>query len=195
MASSPFGKYWRTLLIVLVLFGLPALSWLFLQKGLNTRLSILQEIDSLGLVPVCLPLAEDSLVAPQTWKPNTWFIAFHRSDSSSHVAEEVLEKIYEDLSEKTALSVLVFTLEEGNVPKAIDLHSKKNQFEISLDSLAWKMLAVEGFHWPVDDTAYPRSSLVALVDEDGVILNFYDLEKEEEVKRLIVHTAFINQKE
>ena len=196
MASSPFGKFWRILLLLMVLFGLPSLSWIFLQKGLNTRLSILQELDSLGVVPVCLPLAEDSLVAPQEWKSNTWFVAFQAADSSSLSGKDMLEKIYGDLSEKTRLSVLIFSAEPGQaVVEHERLQGKKDWFELRLDSLAWKALAVEGFHWPVNDMGYPQTSFVALVNEQGVILNLYDLRKEDEIKKLIVHTAFINQKE
>ncbi len=190
------AKFWKPALIVLILFGLPALSWLFLQKGLEQRLAIMQELDSLGVAPVCLPLARDSLVAPQTWRQTSWFVAFLDERSTSETVARLLQRIYDDLAEKAPLQVLIFRAKGGeNGRKVINPLSEKRWFELSLENASWKALAVEGFNWPSDDAGKPLSEMVALINEEGVILNFYNLSREEDVKKLIVHTAFINQKQ
>ncbi len=194
MSTWLSGKHLKTLAILFVLFGLPALSWLFLQKGLDHRRAVFQELDSLGVAPVCLPLGSDSMQAPQAWKEETWLIAFvgsEREDSPVDV-EGLLKQVYADMAENAALNVLLFKKgprKTSDQPPDRDKH----WFEVFAEEPGWSRLATEGFHWPQDDGGKPESNLVALVNKEGVILNFYDLSDEEQIRKMIRHIAFINQ--
>ncbi len=193
MSTWLSGKHLKTLAILFVLFGLPALSWLFLQKGLDHRVAILQELDSLGVAPVCLPLSRDSMQAPQAWKEETWLIAFvGENEGSGFDAEALLKRVYADMSAPAALNVLLFKKgaeQTTNIPPDQD----KRWFEVAMEEPGWSRLATEGFHWPQKNDGKPESNAVALVNKEGVILNFYDLSDEEQIRKMIRHIAFINQ--
>ena len=194
MAAWLSGKHLRNLLILFVLFGLPALSWVFLQKGLNHRRAVFQELDSLGLAPVCLPLSRDSVQAPQDWKEETWLVAFVGSEQehSAVDVEGLLRQVYADLSRNAALNVLLFRKGPHKSSDQV-LDRDESWFEVVMEEPGWSRLAREGFHWPQDDSGKPESDVVALVNKEGVILNFYELGDEEQIRKMIRHIAYINQ--
>ncbi len=189
MSALFAGKHLRTLLILFVLFGLPALSWVFLQKGLNYRLKVMNELDSLGVAPVCLPLVPDSLTSPQSWKKETWLVAFVAEPSDTALVT-LLKRVYDNLEEKTNLNVLLFRKGPAGMPPAA-LDEDKHWFEVVLNESGWKNLAVEGFHWPQDDSGELLPMMVALVDKEGVIINFYKLSDAEQLKKMVRHIAYI----
>jgi len=157
-------------------------------------MAILQELDSLGVAPVCLPLSRDSMQAPQVWKEETWLIAFVGSEDVNPDldVEGLLKKVYTDMSENAALNVLLFKKDSAKTSdKALD--EDKRWFEVNVEEPAWSHLAIEGFHWPQQDGGEPETNEVALVNKEGVILNFYELSDEEQIRKMIRHIAFINQ--
>jgi hypothetical protein len=175
--------------VAFVLIGLPIFSWYFLNKGTVMRKDAMKSLyvkSDLGQFQTVTD--DDSTFQSSAMLGKRWFVVFIPETADFTQAMQISSQIYSQAKDDFSPYVLcisgiksgISTIEiSQNFQKKFDRKFCKNAF-LAQDHFA--KLGSQIFKIPEN---LVQKSLVILVDEKSKIRNYYELENENEVKKLV----------
>ncbi len=170
--------------LFLLLIGLPAGSWYYLQRGLDYRLETLGQLGDHGafkLKTSHTPIAEGGTVR----------VINFLSANNTQVQGTLLSKLYEQFDKREDFELITFV----DTTVFADVASFRTTYQLEeepqcsfphLEAGEWQTFV--STHEPDAKAEVPY---LALVDIEGNIRNFYEQEDGEAVKQLVEHIAFL----
>ncbi|RMF32049.1 MAG: hypothetical protein D6765_00875 [Bacteroidetes bacterium] len=176
----------RVLVILLFLVGLPLGSWLFLQQGVAYRKASIAELKDLGSLP---PLdCTDQKGRPlrtEDLQGKVSLLTRWPEDSTLHPAlTERLDFIHHLFDEKQDLLLLTF------LPPETPPDTWAQNLDIT-DPHQWRALSCQSTPTPLLDTLRKKPLQALLVDPELHLRRHYDIEKVEEIYRLVEHVEIL----
>lgn len=170
--------------LFLLLIGLPAGSWYYLQRGLDYRLETLGQLGDHGaftLKTSHTPIAEGGTVR----------VINFLSANNTQAQGTLLSKLYEQFDKREDFELITFV----DTTAFADVATFRTTYELEeepqcsfphLEAGEWQTFV--STHEPDAKAEVPY---LVLVDIEGNIRNFYEQEDGEEVKQLVEHIAFL----
>jgi cytochrome oxidase Cu insertion factor (SCO1/SenC/PrrC family) len=188
---GPRQKFTTILVIALVLI-FPALSWYYLQTGLNHRKKALSELKELGKAgDFQLKNQSNLLISSRNMKGKVSIVNFLPGDrAAAKTLADRIAKVQQSFDEVGDVVFLSFIPADTSV-QLIDLAK-----ELGIDDAGqWYLLGTNAGEWDrLAKEAYKMPDLqnsVALVDTTGTIRNYYDINANQEMGRLVEQTVLI----
>ena len=203
MAANNGKKIIQTIILLLMLAGLPLGSWFYLQRGLDYRLSALEELKDYGEVPPFeLATAADRLLTRNDLQGRMVISGFLTTgDAELRTAfGEVFSKLFVQFDERDDVALLVFGLDGvTDTPAAMErfaadygLTDEKQCYLLPGGQPGMEQLVLEGYQLPLPaGTGLPANPYLALADTSLTIRHYYDVTDPGEVKSLVEHIALI----
>ncbi|NET32963.1 MAG: hypothetical protein F6K19_13255 [Cyanothece sp. SIO1E1] len=173
--------------LFLLLVGLPAGSWYYLQKGLDYRLATMGQLTDHGDFKLLASSSTD-----EDSKASVQVINFLAADQSGREQQGVLlSKLYEQFDKREDFQLVTF----WDSTAFSGLEEFRTKFGLEEEpQCTFQPLA--GASWGQFVQTYEKESSVpadymALVDIEGNIRNFYTQKEEESVKDLVEHIALL----
>lgn len=173
--------------LFLLLVGLPAGSWYYLQKGLDYRLETMGQLTDHGDFKLLTSSAADGDSKASVKVIN--FLAVDPADRDQQGL--LLSKLYEQFDKREDFQLVSFW--DSTTFRGLDEFRTKFGLEEE-PQCTFQPLA--GASWDQFIQTYEKDSTVpaeymALVDINGNIRNFYTQREEEKVKDLVEHIALL----
>ncbi|MEO6191008.1 MAG: hypothetical protein ABIO44_12255 [Saprospiraceae bacterium] len=181
----------RILAIVIILAGMPAFAWYFLEKGTNLRKSAMRALvikSSIGQFEI--PSEKDYIIRPDSLKGRRWLIAILGDKESRIKNSQQLLNLYKQSKDEFHTNILsIIGLENG---EAMPLTSQN--LKLPSDDKNWLICYMASDHvYPFCkeafnlESAYQNKPCIILVDENLMIRNYYLFNDEREFKNLVRH--------
>ncbi len=175
-------------LVFIILIGLPAFAYYYLQKGTNMRkeaMSALSPKQEIGHFQATTET--DSVFYSGSLAGKRWLIAVIPSDGSREVLTNKILNIYKQTEKEFDFNIFTIVgIQEGELMYEL---SKKFKWP---DTKKWIKTYMASQHvFPFVNSglniseSYQNKACVILLDEHSMIRNIYDLNDEKEVKHLI----------
>lgn len=189
--------------LLLFLVVLPAGSWYYLSRGLDYRMSALEELKEIGPIPifgtiyhngeaVTKELVEEKMVV-------TSFINLENKDTKETMGP-VLQKLHHQFDAREEVLFFNYILgasqdSTGQLDEFIETYNLADTaqclFLLADDTLIRKQ-ATEGYQLPLaDGQTLEDMTLMVFTDRTSTIRGFYDIRQEERQKRLVEHVAML----
>lgn len=184
-----------SIVIVALLIIFPAVSWYYLQTGLDHRKKTLSELNELGQIgPFQLRDQSNRIVSQEGLKGKVAVVNFLPADRDQAKAlTGRIAKVHQSFSREFGIAFLSFIPQDStrqiiDVAKELGIENPEQWSLLSTPVQEWQRLAEETFRLPK-----PGSS-VALVDSTGMIRNYYDINNNQEMGRLVEQSVLIMPK-
>lgn len=176
-------KIFQFAALFLLLIGLPAGSWYYLQLGLDYRketMGQLQDHGAFTLKTNHTPVGEGSVRVIN-------FLSATNADTKG----PLLAKLYEQFDKREDFELVTFvdTTAFADLATFRTTYQLEEEPQCSFPSL--KAAEWQAFVSTHESGAKAEVPYLALVDVKGNIRNFYEQEDEEAVKQLVEHIAFL----
>ncbi len=195
---TPGRKIFIAAVLLLILVGFPAVSWIYLRDGLNWRKKAVGELSSYGQIPKANIIWPDGLLEDQL---NSKVVVAHLFANKAELTAETQkildtnQQIFDQFGRGTHFS-LVMIAEDATT----DFRSYTQKLPGS-DFANWLWLPANGA-WPsvlnngfesycVKGEIDPYPYYYALADTAGVIRRFYNALDEKEVGRMVEQIAIL----
>lgn len=172
----------------MIIIGLPAFAWYYLNKGTQMRKSAMENLSPKSEMGNFQTVTEkDSLYYSQSLQGKRWIIGIIGADS-------LRIKHLKDLKDlvgqaKLEFSVNVFTIIGLYQGELITEMSDKLEIGRETNWVKTYMAANHVFPFSTDAFSIPEShsnqNIIALVDEEGRMRNYYKFEDKEEIKTAV----------
>ncbi len=189
--------------IMLILFGLPAISWYFMKSGADLRKSAIEEMGSFGSLPEfdLLRLDGDTLSLNDVKDKVLISNFLPKTILDREQTVEQLQWIQNQFKDRLLKREDFMFLTHVVADSLADL----KQIEAKLNSEEFKRwniggasketienLAIEGYHLPLKngETVFDNPYL-AIVDTESEVRFFYDLFEKEDVAKLMIHLSLL----
>lgn len=189
-----------TIILLALLVVFPALSWLYLQRGMDFRKEILNDLADLGTivefeidygtaVPFTASVYPDKLVLASFFDVT--------NPAHTQVMGEILPKLHEQFDERNDL-LLINNLRTGNellMGEFMNTHKLTDTEQVIFNLIpptrwegyltAYYQIGMERYE------VYKDLPFFLLIDLGGRVKRIYRAEDKEEVKRMVAQTAMI----
>jgi len=199
MEEAKNGKRRRILIgtvVVVILFLLPAGSLFYLQSGLNYRTKIMAGLGDFGKIGDFNLLNQNGTpVSPETLSGRVSVVNFLPGNTVADRAIcERFGKLQQGFDETSGVVFLSFIATDSipgllQIAKDLGINDHEQHFLLGASALEWQRLATDAFQMK------NPGSQVALVDSNLTIRNYYDLNSNQEMGRLVEHIALIIPKQ
>ena len=197
--KSKLVRYGQTALILVILFGFPALSYFYLTKGTEYRRQAFVEMGQHGTMPDLGRLAPVYGALPAELRGQLhvvgWIDQEHEQARSAY--GETLERLHQQFNESDRIhfsTIAAPAVDSAAIAYFVSRFKLTDSEQISIlraDEPAFAGLGRD-FALPLDGGTLPGArALVALVDTSLTIRGYYDLAEEEQARRLVKHIAII----
>ena len=194
------------LALSLMLIGLPAGSWYYLQSGLNYQIDARKELQDHGKVtPFSFQSQKGQPLTLEDIEGSFSVATFLNADDKS--AQDhyfgILSKLHEQFDQRPDVLFLTHlwsniadenTLLE-NISREYNLTDEEQIYLLTSEKEKLEQQAKQGYRLLLNNTAFAKNHYVALVDTVGTIVNYYDFNEQDEVRRLVEHIAMLIPKE
>jgi peroxiredoxin len=209
--STSTKKVIQNLALALFLIGLPLGSWYYLRAGFNYHKELMNELKDYGRIPdFTLVNQKGVTVSRSNIEGKTAILSFFNPNNESYGRTmEYFRKYYSQFHEREDLIYLAVALEPTTASQ-LEILARKEELNdiqhyfLAGDEPAVKKLINDGVQIPdlsnrADDMTIPLSSsmidvpeeypYLVLINESGMIRNYYDINNEQDLTRLIEHLA------
>lgn len=197
--KSKLVRYAQAALVILILFGFPAVSYYYLIKGADYRRQALGELGKYGTMPDLrqMPPAYGELPADLNGR---MYVVGWIDDAHSEVRTaygETLERLHLQFDGSDRLrfaTIAASNLDSAAVAYFISRFKLDDPDQVSVLRADEQGFASVGraFALPLEGNALPGTRpLAALVDTSLTIRGYYDLGDEAQTRRLVEHIAMI----
>ena len=183
-------------MVVVVLFILPAGSWFYLQSGLNYRNKTLSELGDVGKITDFTLLNQNGLtVSAESMRGRISVVNFLQDDvTASRAVNERISKLHESFDKTDDVVFLTFIPTDNSstllqMASELGIKDHKQHFLLGAPAPEWQRLVSDVFR-----VENPGSG-VALVDTSLSIRNYYDVNSNKDMGRLVEHIALIVPKQ
>lgn len=186
--KRPLVQY---LALALLLVGLPAISWYYLDKGFKYRMETLGELGELGRFPsgpyerLNGTLLEEAALEGKV-------LVIHRFATPLVAADEQvaleLGKIHHQFDERPDVRFLLFSEPADSAALLPLLEKNRLTDPAQVDLLRPVFQGNPPFSF-AGDPKQPSDSWVALADTSGLVRQYYDFRDGNRIRRLVEHVA------
>lgn len=181
-----------TILVMVILFVLPAGSWLYLRRGLDYRKESMAELSDLGKVSgFQLKNQRNLLVTPEKIRSKVSVVHFLSADFEKNKEHtDRIAKVHQSFNDTEDVLFLSFVPADSTT-KMLDLAismgitDDKQWYLIGTDEAEWQRLANDVYKIP-----NPENDVV-LVDTSLTIRKYYDINQNKDMGRLVEHIAIV----
>ena len=182
-------RYFRVLIAILILAGLPLISWYVLRQGFDYHKSALEELKDLGKVsPALLTDSPAQKILSQKLS-----IAGRIHPQNQEDILTVFTKLNQQFESSGDAVFLIFYPSQYT---AVQIQSMQRQYDLTVknsvifipDTLAQNAY---NLHTHCSDWPEQPCSVLAVADTSATIRQYYNLQEEGRLKRLIEHVAII----
>lgn len=204
----------QTAAFILFIIGLPMMSWYYLQAGFDYHKELMAELNNYGRVPefALVDHTGDTLTREKVQGKLMVVNFFNRKKKSFNSTMDYMRRMTSQFHDRNDLVFAAHALETDIRIDQLNALSKKEELEHpqikflkgnqkELLALLAKGYQVPNFEKRGEDLVLPRSNdlinlpdeypYFVLVDESGTIRNYYQVEDEKSVTRLVEHLAII----
>jgi hypothetical protein len=201
-------KVFQIMALMLLLVAFPAISWYYLQIGLDYRLETLKDLGDHGKIPDFELVTYKLDTLDREYIDHSMVVASFfdlENETLSTAFGENLRKLHEQFDSRDDLFFLHHVL--GDMQEAKKINAFENKYELTDETQCFflvegrpsiEQLAREGYQLPLGEgMTLADNPYLVLADTTGTIRRYYDVRKNEEVKRLVEHIAILlpHQKE
>ncbi len=194
-----FSSALRVFLLFLLLVGLPAGSWFYLQSGLNFRKKTLADLNDFGkLKPFQLYNQNgDTLHLQDIQGKIVLANLFSRDLSTNREIAGRISKLHNLFDERPDLIFLSLaptdsTAQLGQLADSLGIKDSLQWFLLTATTKELENQKLGNFRFPQNEEAGQDSNnFLALADTSNTILNYYDLFNNEDMRRLIEHIVIL----
>jgi cytochrome oxidase Cu insertion factor (SCO1/SenC/PrrC family) len=186
----------KAILIFMVLFVLPAGALYFLNAGKNFRQDYLKDLSDMGKVATFnLPNQDNLDITPEVLKGKVSIVHFLPEDASAAKANvERISKLHKSFDDTEDVVFLSFVPADSTTSlreeaARLGISDNKQWYLVGAGKENLERMAKENFH-----LADPFNN-IALVDTTLSIRNQYNIGKNDEMGRLVVHISMIIPKQ
>lgn len=177
----------QTIVLLLLLAGLPLGSWYYLREGYNYRKTLINQLQPLGqLYVVELPDSRDSLIRFDDFRGKALVVADIGSGNTS--AMETLRSIGEQFAESRAVSVAMLIPSE-------EAASAQDFFQPAMEEHPGLFYILKGDVAGVEklrqSLSFSGETNVALADSSLTVRQVYQIGDEKDIRRLIEHLVIV----
>lgn len=177
----------QTLLLLLLLVGLPLGSWYYLREGYNYRKTIMDQLQNLGSLPaVELPDHRDSLIRFAGFKGKALVVADVKTGDDA--ALEALRNIGDQFAESRAVSIAVLAPDSSAAAMQAPFQSAAELQPGLFHVLKNGSAQAEQLR---KNLPFSGRSNVALADTSLVVRQVYDLSNAQDIRRLVEHLVIV----
>lgn len=183
-------------LLVLVLLGFPAISWYYLNTGLDYHKGAMAELGDHGALPLFERTNYDGTPLNTADLHGSIVIASVYDLAQTALSEQfgqAFSKLHDQFDERRdVLFLSVVGADSTLIPAFIEkyeLADPEQCYFFATPEEAMKTLAQSGFRMPELQGA--GSPFIAFADTASVIRNYYDVRDADKLKRLVEHTALL----
>lgn len=175
--------------LALLLVGLPALSWYYLDKGFDYRLETIGELDELGRFPSGPYQKLDGTMSEETALDGKVLVVHHFPSpidgADKRVALE-LGKIHQQFDERVDVQFLLFSdpADSANILPLLEKNRLMDPGQVDLLRPVFQGNQPFSF---ARDSKQPSDSWVILADTSGLIRQYYDFGDGNRIRRLVEH--------
>lgn len=214
--TSKTKKYIQGIAFFLFIVGLPAGSWYYLQAGFNYHKDLMSELDNYGRIPEFSLVDQngDTLTRERVEGKLMVVNFFNTEETTYPKTMDYLRRMYSQFHDRNDLVFASHALESSSLSiselktlaKKEELDNPQSMFLKGSDADLVTILS-KGYQVPdfssrsKDNKQLKRSGKLVnvpkdypyfvLVDESGTIRNYYDINDDESVTRLVEHLALI----
>ncbi len=183
------NKYLKTTLVLLILIGMPAFAWYFLERGTSLRKAAMKSLEpkeAIGQFET--PTEKDIIINSEKLKGKRWLIAVIGSLDRRTDYCKILTNLYQQSKESFKPYIMtVIGLKHGEPLKAtsetLKLPSEDNHWNICYLSIDHVFpFCAEAFNLR---EAYQDKDCIILLDENLMVRNYYLLSDTKEIQKLI----------
>lgn len=190
--------------LVMLLIVFPAASWYYLNSGLQYRRSTMAELKEYGTFPSKNWTQVDGSPLSANYLKKKMLLAHQMPDATQADLVsgygETLQRLHDQFEERDELVFL--TLLHGDSLQALnqassfaenyELENQEHQFFVHLNGQDFSDLS-EGVLQPSSEfePGTTPSAFLLLTDTTATIRRYYDIRKEEDIKRLVEHIALL----
>ncbi len=193
-------KKFRVFIVLALLVVFPIVSWLYLQRGMDYRKEILNDLADLGTIvefEIDYGTAEPfhSSVYPEKLVIATFFDPTNNSDKA--LMGPLLQKLHEQFDERDDL-LFISNLKSGN---ELFLNRFAEEYAITdREQMLFNLIPPsrwDGYtkaYYQISEesySAYGQKPFLLLIDQGGRVKRIYDAANKEDIKKLIAQTAMI----
>lgn len=165
----------RTILVILVLFALPVVSWFYLRQGLNWRKRIVEEVSEQ------FPFSGLQCSVGETTLDTTFFkghlsVIFLEDPS---VPDSIINELYDQFGERQDIWFVILAGDPPSQSPVVLEINTENYYRVVPPA---STICRRGF-----DEAFGGEYNAALIDRSAMLRKRYDLSNREEVQTLIRH--------
>jgi hypothetical protein len=181
-----------SILVVFILFVLPAGSWLYLQRGLDYHIASKSELQELGKTgDFQLANQKNIPISPEMIRGKVSVIHFlPENREEGKILTDRMAKVHQSFDGTEDVVFLSFMPSDSStqlldIANAFGIRDDKQWYLIGAEKSEWERLANEVYKIPNPATG------VALVDTSLTIRKYYDINVNKEMGRLVEHIAMI----
>ncbi len=181
----------KLLLIFIILIGLPAFAWYFLESGTAMRKEAMEALKpKIGISHFQNVEWHDTPVTEDSLKGKRWMVAILGADSANREHVQTLLKLNKQSEVEFTLRTFVLAgMNSGETAEYLNAH-----LSVPVNDPKWLVsyMAAEHvfpfteqiFSTPAD---YQKQSIVVLLDDKQQIRNYYKLSDPDDLKNLVRH--------
>ncbi|MEL6923286.1 MAG: hypothetical protein AAFO94_04495 [Bacteroidota bacterium] len=192
------------LTMMLVVF--PAVSWYYLQQGLNYQKEARAELKDYGKVKAFS--FDSNLNKPITeaaFDGNFSVATFINADDETITTNymQLLSRLHEQFDLRPDVKFMTHVsskfksgdnlISELNTEATVQ--DKEQLYFLTGETAALEQQAIKGYRLPLENQAFAKNTYVALVDTVGTVIQYYDFQNEAQVRRLVEHIAMLIPKD
>lgn len=165
----------RTILVILVLFALPVVSWFYLRQGLNWRKGVVKEVsEQLPFSGLVCTVGVENL--DSTFFKGHLSVIFLEDPS---VPDTVIKELYDQFGERKDIWFVILADDSPVHSTNVIESNPQNYFRVNQPPSAICRREFE--------KAFGREYNAALIDRSAMLRKRYDLSEVDEVQSLIRH--------
>jgi len=191
--------------IMIILFGLPLISWLFMKSGADFRMNVINELGQFGKIQNFDLLKSNGerftqndvskKVLMVSFLPENFTVKSEKAQQLKWIQEQFQERLLKRSDFMVLSPIIVDSLSQlTKVKNGLDIEGGKfRRWEIvGGGKEILKDLGENGFYLPLKDgeTVFDNPYL-AIVDVDGEVRNFYNIFEKEEIAKMIMHLSLL----
>lgn len=193
----------QIILLGIMLIGLPAGSWYYLNSGLKYRQQAMSELGDYGKLPqMAFSTYNDEQLDFEDLQ-GKFIIANTLPEGAPELRNRIgksLAKLHEQFDQRNDLLFLTFNLAKGEASKEIErvgafveeheLRDEEQNFFLIQDSVQNLLTNLQEIPFP-EGTDYKHNPYFMLADSNQTILQFYDVTDDNAMGRMVEHIALI----
>ena len=188
--------------LLFFLVALPAGSWYYLSRGLDYRMSALEELEEVGPIPAFGTIYHNGKVLPADMIEDKMVVTSFlnmQNEKTSEALGQVLYQLHDQFDAREEVLFFTYVLNRQDSTEQLDRFIEQHELQDTAQCIF--LLAEDAvitdqargaYQLPLEEgqTLDDQTTMV-FTDRDGIIRGYYDITKEARQKRLVEHIAML----